>query len=126
MKKGEEKNIRRGRWEVWRIGTRYPSIWYCRVDRESRDVDVAFLLTEKGFRAAWRGEVGGGLAGLTQEAKNLERDWSQFLLPPHKSVIPVDAQGEVGTEPELPATFAGFPVGAVQQVFRGGAKFKDE
>ena len=26
-------------------------------------------LIEKGFRAAWRGEVGGGLAGLTQEAK---------------------------------------------------------
>ena len=35
--------------------------------------------------------------------KILERDWSQFLLPPHKSVIPVNAQGEVGTEPELPA-----------------------
>ena len=26
-------------------------------------------LIEKGFRAVWRGEVGGGLVGLTQEAK---------------------------------------------------------
>ena len=66
------------------------------------------------------------LGRINSRGKNLERDWSQFLLPPHKSVIPVNAQGEVGTEPELPATFAGFPVGAVQQVFGGGAKFKDE
>ena len=44
----------------------------------------------------WRGRI--DLRG-----KNLERDWSQFLLPPHKSVIPVDAKGEVGMEPELPA-----------------------
>ena len=65
------------------------------------------------------------MAGLTQRGKNLERDWSQFLLPPHKSVILVDAQGEVGTEPELPATFTGFPVSAVQLVFGGGAEFKD-
>ena len=48
MKKGEEKRIRGGRWEVWRIGTRYPSIWCCRVDRESRNVDVAFLKQRKG------------------------------------------------------------------------------
>ena len=66
------------------------------------------------------------LGRINSRGKILERDWSQFLLPPHKSVIPVNAQGEVGTEPELPATFTGFPVGAVQQVFRGGAKFKDE
>ena len=48
MKKGEEKRNRGGRWAVWRIGTRYPSIWCCRVDRESRDVDVAFLKQRKG------------------------------------------------------------------------------
>ena len=66
------------------------------------------------------------LGRINSRGKILECDWSQFLLPPHKSVIPVNAQGEVGTEPELPATFTGFPVGAVQQVFRGGAKFKDE
>ena len=66
------------------------------------------------------------LGRSNSRGKILERDWSQFLLPPHKSIIPVNAQGEVGTEPELPATFTGFPVGAVQQVFRGGAKFKDE
>ena len=66
------------------------------------------------------------LGRSNSRGKILERDWSQFLLPPHKSVIPVNAQGEVGTEPELPAAFTGFPVGAVHQVFRGGAKFKDE
>ena len=66
------------------------------------------------------------LGRINSRGKILERDWSQFLLPPHKSVIPVNAQGEVGTEPELPATFAGFPVGTVQQVFRSGAKFKDK
>ena len=66
------------------------------------------------------------LGRSNSRGKILEHDWSQFLLPPHKSVIPVNAQGEVGTEPELPATFTGFPVSAVQQVFRGGAKFKDE
>ena len=48
MKKGEEKRNRGGRWEVWGIGTKYPSTWYCRVDRESRDVDVAFLKQRKG------------------------------------------------------------------------------
>ena len=71
---------------------------------------------------------GGGrwLSRRNSRGKILERDWSQFLLPPHKSVIPVNAQREVGTEPELPATFTDFPVGAVQEVFWGGAKFKDE
>ena len=71
---------------------------------------------------------GGGrwLCRSNSRGKILERDWSQFLLPPHKSVIPVNAQGEVGAEPELPAAFTGFPVGAVQEVLGGGAKFKDE
>ena len=46
-------------------------------------------------------------------------------MPPHQSVIPVDAKGEFGAEPELPAVLAGFPVGAVQHVFGGGAEFKD-
>ena len=46
-------------------------------------------------------------------------------MPPHKSVIPIDAKGEVGTEPELPAFLTGFLVGAVQHVFRGGTKFED-
>ena len=73
-------------------------------------------------------ERGGGrwLGRSNSRGKILGRDWSQFLLPPHKSVIPVNAQGEVGTESELPATFTDFPVGAVQEVFWGGAKFKDE
>ena len=62
---------------------------------------------------------------INSRGKNLERDWSQFLLPPHKSIIPINAKGEVGTEPELPATFASILVGAVQHVFGGGAEFKD-
>ena len=41
----------------------------------------------------WRGRI-------DSRGKNLERDWSQFLLPPHQSVIPIDAKGEVGMEPK--------------------------
>ena len=43
MKKGERKKCGRGEWAVWRMGARYPRVLYCRVDRESRDADVAFL-----------------------------------------------------------------------------------
>ena len=53
-----------------------------------------------GGNRRWRGRI-------DSRGKNLECDWSQFLLPPHKSVIPVDAKGEVGAEPELPAALAG-------------------
>ena len=35
------------------------------------------------------------LGSINSRGKNLEREWSQFLLPPHKSVFPVNAQGEV-------------------------------
>ena len=66
----------------------------------------------------WRGRI-------DSRGKNLECDWSQFLLPPDQSVIPIDAKGEVRTEPELPASLTGFPAGAVQHVFGGGAKFED-
>ena len=65
----------------------------------------------------WRGKI-------DSSGKNLERDRSQFLLPPRKSIIPVNAKGEVGTEPELPAAFASFPVGAVQHVFGGWSRIQ--
>ena len=89
-------------------------------------MDVALLEKREGSEPHRKGGCGRWLCRSNSRGKILERDWSQFLLPPHKSVIPVNAQGEVGAEPELPATFTGFPVGAVQEVFRGGAKFKDE
>ena len=66
----------------------------------------------------WRGRI-------DSRGKYLERDWSQFLLLPQKSIIPVNAKGEVGAEPELPAMLTGFPVSAVQHVFGGGAEFED-
>ena len=47
-------------------------------------------------------------------------------MPPHQSVIPVDAKREVGAEPELPALLASFPVGVVQHVLGSGAEIKDE
>ena len=47
-------------------------------------------------------------------------------MPPHQSVIPVDAKGEVGAKPELPASLTRFLVSAVQHVFGGGATFEDE
>ena len=41
--KGGKKKVGEGEWVVWGISTRYPRVLYFRVDRESRDVDVAFL-----------------------------------------------------------------------------------
>ena len=60
-------------------------------------------------RRRWHGRI-------DSRGKNLERDRSQFLLPPHQSVIPVDAKREVGVETELPVSLTSFPIGAVQHV----------
>ena len=77
-------------------------------------MDVALLLGE-GSRATHRGGKEGRWRGRSDSrGKNLECDWSQFLLPPHQSIIPVDAKREVGAEPEFPALLAIFQVGAVQ------------
>ena len=40
-----------------------------RADRESRDVDVAFLFCRRGSEPHGGRGTGGGMAGLTQEAK---------------------------------------------------------
>ena len=37
-------------------------------------------------------------------------------MPPHESVIPVDAKREVGVEPELPALLTSFPIIVTQHV----------
>ena len=62
---------------------------------------------------------------IDSRGQNLEHDLSQFLLPPHQSIIPINAKGEVGMEPELPAPLTSFLVGVVQHVFGDGAKFED-
>ena len=70
MKKGGRKKWGKGveRRVVWGIGTRYPRMLYFQVDRESRDVDVAFLLCRRGSEPHKGKGAGGGVAGLTQEA----------------------------------------------------------
>ena len=53
---------------VWETGTINPRRLF-QVDRESRNVDVALLFSGRGSEPH-RGEgIGGGVAGLTQEAK---------------------------------------------------------
>ena len=74
------------------------------------------LLWEDGFRATQGRREGRWRGRIDSRCKYLESDWSQFLLPPHQSVNPVNAKGEVGAEPKLPSTFTSFPVGAVQHV----------
>ena len=59
MKKGEEK--RRGGADG-EYGNRYEVFQHLILPGRQRE-------QECGFRATWRGEVGGGLAGVTQEAK---------------------------------------------------------
>ena len=67
IKKGEKKKWGRGK-VVWETGTLNPRRLF-RVDRESRNVDVALLFSGRGSKPH-RGEgTGGGMAGLTHEAK---------------------------------------------------------
>ena len=81
-------------------------------------MDVALLLGE-GSRATHRGGKGGRWRGRSNSrGKNLEHDWSQFLLPPHQSWL---TRREVGAEPDLPASLASFPVSVVQHVLESRA-----
>ena len=65
MKKGEKKKMGKGRGKVvWETGTENPRRLLFRVDRESRNVDVALLFGRRGSEPHR-----GGVAGLTQEAK---------------------------------------------------------
>ena len=59
----------RGKGVVWETGTEKPRMLCFWVDRESRNVGVPLLFSRRGSEPH-RGEgIGGGMAGLTQEAK---------------------------------------------------------
>ena len=67
-KRGDKKWGGKGIRVVWGIDTMDPRMLCFRANRESRDVDVAFLFCRSSEPHGGRG-TGGGVAGLTQEAK---------------------------------------------------------